>query len=95
MFAEQQQSFWPAPDQILDDCGGADRIAEAQVVEPPRLTDLPDLLTVKQYAAWAGRSPNSAYEDCRSGVLREHIVHLGPKAIRIPKKALARLMDGE
>ena len=56
---------------------------------PPRLDDLPDLLTVEEYARWARRGRNRAYEDVRLGVVPS--VRLG-RVVRIPKAALARFL---
>lgn len=53
------------------------------------LDELPDLLTVDEYAAWARRGRNQAYEDVREG--RVPSIRLG-RAIRIPKKALRDLL---
>lgn len=67
-----------------------------QIVLPLRisLNDVEgDWLTVRELADWAGLSKNATYEICRQDPLREHVVRFG-RQIRIPKKALARLMDG-
>jgi hypothetical protein len=52
-----------------------------------------DWVTVRELAAWSGLSDNAAYELCRQDPLRQHVVHFG-RQIRLPKKALVRLMDG-
>ncbi len=57
---------------------------------PPRLEDLPDLLTVEEYALWARRGRNRAYEDVRLGVVPS--VRLG-RTVRIPKASLARFLE--
>jgi excisionase family DNA binding protein len=53
-----------------------------------------DWATVQEVCAWTGASKNTVYEWCRSGLLRDDVVYFG-RQLRIPKKALARLMDGE
>ena len=53
-----------------------------------------DWLTVAELSAWTGLSKNAAYELCRQDPMRGLVVRFG-RQIRIPKKALARLMDGE
>ena len=53
------------------------------------LDQLPDLMTVEEYAAFARRGKNQAYEDVREGRI-DH-VRLG-RAIRIPKAAIARML---
>ena len=59
------------------------------------LEEIPgDWFTVADLASWAGISKNSAYELCRQDPLRQYVVRMG-RAVRIPKKALARLVDGE
>lgn len=57
---------------------------------PPTLSDLPDLLTVEEYARWARRGRNRAYEDVRLGVVPS--VRLG-RTVRIPKAALLRFLE--
>jgi excisionase family DNA binding protein len=56
------------------------------------IENLPDLMTVEEYAAFARRGKNQAYEDVRQG--RVPSMRLG-KAIRIPKAALLRMLAGE
>lgn len=58
----------------------------------PRLESLPDLMTVTEYATFARRGKNQAYEDVRQG--RVPSIRLGT-SIRIPKAALLRLLAGE
>jgi hypothetical protein len=53
------------------------------------LEDLPDLMTVDEYAAFARRGRNQAYDDVRCG--RVPSVRLGA-AIRIPKAALLKML---
>ncbi len=57
---------------------------------PPRLEDLPDLLTVEEYAKWARRGRNRAYDDVRLGLVPS--VRLG-RTVRIPKAALVRFLE--
>jgi len=57
---------------------------------PPRLDDLPDLLTVEEYAHWARRGRNRAYDDVRMGLVPS--VRLG-RTLRIPKAALLRFLE--
>jgi hypothetical protein len=57
---------------------------------PPRLDDLPDLLTVEEFACWARRGRNRAYEDVRLGLVPS--VLLG-RTLRIPKAALVRFLE--
>lgn len=59
------------------------------------LDEIPgDLATVKDICAWTGASKNTVYEWCRSGCLRDDVVRFG-RQIRIPKKALTKMMEGE
>lgn len=59
------------------------------------LDEIPgDFATHKDFMAWSGLSKNAAYEALRQDPLRKHVVRFG-RQIRIPKKVLARLMDGE
>ena len=53
-----------------------------------------DWVTVAELSAWTGLSKNATYEICRQDPLREHVVRFG-RQIRIPKKALARLIGGD
>ena len=53
-----------------------------------------DWATVPEICAWTGASRNTVYEWCRSGALRDDVVRFG-RQIRIPKRALKELMDGE
>ena len=53
-----------------------------------------DFATVEDICDWTGASKNTVYEWCRSGLLRDDVIHFG-RQIRVPKLALARLMDGE
>ena len=57
---------------------------------PPSLNELPDLLTVEEYARWARRGRNRAYDDVRLGLVPS--VRLG-RTVRIPKAALLRFLD--
>jgi hypothetical protein len=57
---------------------------------PPRLDELPDLLTVEEYARWARRGRNRAYDDVRLGLVAS--VRLG-RTVRIPKTALLRFLE--
>ena len=60
-----------------------------------RLEDIHgDWATPKDFMAWSGLSRNAAYEALRRDPLREHVVRFG-RQIRIPKRALKQLMDGE
>ena len=54
-----------------------------------------DLATVSDICAWTGASKNTVYEWCRSGFLKDDVVHLGNRLIRVRKTALARLIGGE
>lgn len=54
-----------------------------------------DLATVSDICAWTGASTNTVYEWCRSGFLKDDVVHLGDRLIRVRKTALARLIGGE
>lgn len=56
-----------------------------------RLDELPDLLTVDEYAQWARRGRNQAYQDIKQG--RVPSLRLG-RAIRIPKAGLRQLVNG-
>jgi len=57
------------------------------------LDEIPgDLATVKDICDWTGASKNTVYEWCRSGLLRGEVVRFG-RQIRIPKRALARLLE--
>ena len=59
------------------------------------LDEIPgDLATIKDICDWTGASKNCVYEWCRSGFLKDDVVHLGDRLIRVRKTALARLMDG-
>ena len=53
-----------------------------------------DWLTVAELSAWTGLSKNAAYELCRQDPMRGLVVRFG-RQIRIPKRALKQLMDGE
>lgn len=55
------------------------------------LGDLPDLLTVAEYARWARRSLNGAYADIAQGIVP--VIRFGPagRVLRIPKAALEHL----
>ena len=53
-----------------------------------------DLATVQDICDWTGASKNTVYEWCRSGCLRDDVVRFG-RQIRIPKKALAKMVEGE
>jgi hypothetical protein len=57
---------------------------------PPRLDELPDLLTVDEYARWARRGRNRAYDDVRLGIVPS--VRLG-RTLRVPKAALMRFLE--
>jgi excisionase family DNA binding protein len=57
----------------------------------PRLEALPDLVTVEQFAAWAGIGRNQAYAAVHNGEVRS--VRLG-RSIRIPRAALEELVLG-
>lgn len=57
----------------------------------PRLCDLPDLLTVVEYARFVRRYRGCAYENVRTGTVPS--VRLG-RAIRIPRAALQRVLAG-
>jgi len=60
-----------------------------------RLEDIHgDWATPKDFMAWSGLSRNAAYEALRQDPLRQHVVRFG-RQIRIPKRALKQLMDGE
>jgi hypothetical protein len=52
--------------------------------------ELPDLLTVEEYARWARRGRAGAYADVSAGTVPS--IRLG-KLIRIPKTGLRRLLD--
>ena len=54
-----------------------------------------DLATVSDICAWTGASKNTVYEWCRSGFLKDDVVHLGDRLIRVRKTALARLIGGD
>jgi len=59
------------------------------------LDEIPgDLMTVSDICDWTGASKNTVYEWCRSGFLKDDVVHLGDRLIRVRKTALARLVDG-
>ena len=59
------------------------------------LDEIPgDLMTVSDICDWSGASKNTVYEWCRSGFLKDDVVHLGDRLIRVRKTALARLVDG-
>lgn len=59
------------------------------------LDEIPgDLATIKDICDWTGASKNSVYEWCRSGFLKDDVVHLGDRLIRVRKTALARLIGG-
>lgn len=52
------------------------------------LGDLPELLTVEEFAAWGGIGRNTAYEAVRRGEIKS--VRIG-RLVRIPKSALMEL----
>jgi excisionase family DNA binding protein len=56
---------------------------------PPRVEDLPDLLTVEEYARFTRRHRGGAYEDVRTGIVPS--IRLG-RVIRIPREALRRAL---
>lgn len=56
-----------------------------------RLVDLPDVLTVKQFAAFLGIGRNTAYEAVRRGEILA--VKIGRRLL-IPRRAVERLLDG-
>jgi hypothetical protein len=59
------------------------------------LDDIPgDWATFEDYRAWTGLSRNGAYEALRRDPLRQHLVRMG-RLIRIPKRVLQQLRDGE
>jgi len=59
------------------------------------LDEIPgDLATIKEICDWTGASKNTVYEWCRSGFLKDDVVHLGGRLIRVRKTALARLVGG-
>ena len=65
--------------------------------DTPRISldEIPgELATVSDICAWTGASKNTVYEWCRSGFLKDDVVHLGDRLIRVRKTALARLVDG-
>lgn len=53
------------------------------------LSELPDLLTVKQYATWAERGINQAYDDVRKG--RVPAIQLGG-SWRVVRAGLERML---
>jgi hypothetical protein len=61
-----------------------------RTARPPSLDELPDLLTVEEYARWARRGRNRAYDDVRLGIVPS--VRLG-RTVRIPKAALIRFLE--
>jgi len=66
--------------------------------DTPRISldEIPgELATVSDICAWTGASKNTVYEWCRSGFLKDDVVHLGDRLIRVRKTALARLIGGE
>ena len=72
-------------------------VDEVRIVLQPRvsLDEIQgDWVTVAELSSWTGLSKNAAYEICRQEPLRGLVVRFG-RQIRIPKAALARLMDGE
>jgi len=75
----------------------ADALAEHQTGHIRRLSldeIHGDWVTVAELSAWTGLSKNAAYEICRQEPLRGLVVRFG-RQIRIPKRALKQLMDGE
>ena len=56
-----------------------------------RLGDLPELVTVDEYAAFVRQGLTKSYEDIRLG--RVEAIRLG-RTIRIPRRALEQLVDG-
>jgi excisionase family DNA binding protein len=62
------------------------------VADPVRLLDLPEMVTVQEYAAWARISRTKAYESVRAGMVESR--RFG-RIIRIPRRALERLLTGE
>ena len=66
--------------------------------DTPRISldEIPgELATVSDICAWTGASKNTVYEWCRSGFLKDDVVHLGDRLIRVRKTALARLIGGD
>jgi len=72
-------------------------LEEVRIVLQPRvsLDEIHgDWVTVAELSSWTGLSKNATYEICRQEPLRGLVVRFG-RQIRIPKKALRQLMDGE
>ena len=72
-------------------------LEEAKIVLQPRvsLDEIHgDWVTVAELSAWTGLSKNATYELCRQDPMRGLVVRFG-RQIRVPKRALKQLMDGE
>ena len=72
-------------------------LEEVRIVLQPRvsLDEIQgDWVTVAELSSWTGLSKNATYEICRQEPLRGLVVRFG-RQIRIPKKALARLMEDD
>ena len=72
-------------------------LEEVRIVLQPRvsLDEIHgDWVTVAELSAWTGLSKNATYELCRQDPMRGLVVRFG-RQIRIPKRALKQLMDGE
>jgi len=54
--------------------------------------ELPELMKIKEVAAYMRTSPNWVYESARSGQLRPAATRLG-RSIRIRKAALRQILD--
>ena len=72
-------------------------VEEVRIVLQPRVSlgeIHGDWVTVAELSAWTGLSKNATYELCRQDPMRGLVVRFG-RQIRVPKRALKQLMDGE
>jgi excisionase family DNA binding protein len=66
--------------------------ARLVVTRHTRVEDLPELLTIDEFAAWSGLGRGKAYDLVRRDELP--VVRFG-RLIRVPRSALAALSRGE
>ena len=57
----------------------------------PRIEDLPELVTIEEYAAFMRQGRSKSYEDVRLGRIKS--IRLG-RVIRIPRRAIEALVNG-